>query len=455
MINFTFYISHIRLNEKLKTNQLIIPNKIASIWKLPARKYGKLNYHFLSKEVEIVVEPHLSEFEIEMNPHLLSQLYLPEEGKIQCQYSSKENSFYFGPSVGIVLGDVLEKGESPFGPLTAYITDMAKAAIELYCPLIVFSYKEVEGSFVHAFIFEENSWKKGYFPLPHVIYNRIGRRDQERSDKCQLFFEKLTEMGIPYFNDRFLHKWHTFSFFLQEPTLTPYLPETRQLQSKKDLFYMLEKYPTIYLKPFWGKEGSGIIRIQKEKDLFIITYPNDDGWQTKKEVNLPDLFFTLKGRLKKRKYLIQQGIDMMIMNEAPVDFRVLCIKDTSGYWRTCSAIGRVGQRENIVSNLSKGGSQRKALLILEELMSKEKALQVERFLHELSVHCAQVLDAEAGGLFGELGFDFMVDKREHVWILEVNIKPSKSEFTQNGNQTPPSIKLLLTFAASLAGFIDK
>lgn len=455
MFNDTYLINSFIINEKLPENHVAIPIKAASLWRLPGRAQVKLQYHFFSKHLELIAEPHLSDYEVEMHPALKKQLHLPS-GKLQCKYSQTENSLTLGPSIGVVIGDVNEKNtEAPFGPLTSYLTEMAITAETLHCPLSVFSFKDVEGSFVNGYIYENDSWKSTEIPLPQVIYNRIGRRDTERSIHCQAFFDKLTELSIPYFNDQFLHKWETFSMFLKEPTLLPFLPETRPLQSAKDLQYMLKKYNSLYLKPFWGKEGTGIIRIDKENDQYIVTYPKDKAWKTEKEVPAARLFSILKPKLKGKKYLIQQTIEAKKLNGAPIDFRVLCIKDSTSYWRTCSAIGRIGQVEQIVSNLAQGGVQRSAADILKEGMEKEKALHTEKFMHELALHCAQILDAEADGIYGELGFDFMVDSKDNIWILEVNIKPSKGDHSISPARTPPpSIRLLLSFASSLAGFIE-
>ncbi|MCD8511174.1 MAG: YheC/YheD family protein [Bacillus sp. (in: Bacteria)] len=235
MFNDTYLINSIVTNEKLPENQVAIPIKAATLWRLSGRSQIKLQYHFFSKEIELVAEPHLTEFEMEMHPAIKEQLHVPLSN-IQCQYSQTEHILRLGPSLGVVLGDINEENkEAPFGSLTAYLTDMAITAERLHCPLMIFSFKAVEGSFVKGYMYQNKSWQPTKSPLPQVIYNRIGRRDMERSISCQAFFDKLSELNIPYFNDRFLHKWETFSMFLQEPTLIPYLPETRSLQSSKDL----------------------------------------------------------------------------------------------------------------------------------------------------------------------------------------------------------------------------
>nr|WP_246593678.1 YheC/YheD family protein [Evansella tamaricis] len=261
-------------------------------------------------------------------------------------------------------------------------------------------------------------------------------------------------MNIPYFNDQFLHKWDTYSHFSKEPTLTPYLPKTRQLKTRQDLTEMLNFASSIYLKPFWGKEGAGIIKVHKEKGSYFITYPTDRGWQTKNVKTIDQLVELLHVRIQKRQYLIQQSITPLHHLKTPVDFRILCIKNSLGEWQSCSAIARVGEDNKIVSNLSQGATQKKAISLLREFFPESEAVQIERFLHELAKHGAQVLDRETNGIYGELGFDFMLDNDIRVWILEVNIKPSKGDSIQLAKNTFPSIKLLLGFCEYLTGFSE-
>ncbi|MDG5786386.1 YheC/YheD family protein [Evansella sp. AB-P1] len=453
MLSFTFYINNMEISHYIKTNQVIIPKKVASLWNIQSPMTATMCNHILSMSVEVVVDPLLDDSTMKLQSTVFSKLAIPKQERIQCIYDSANMKFHLGPTVGVVLGDIRTDIEEPFGIITPYIKEMAKQASKLFIPFFVFSYKNVNGSFVDGFVLRDNKWCEENFLLPQVIYNRIGRRDQEFSTRGQNFFNLLKEFHIPYFNDQFIHKWKTFTFFYNEPILQPYIPETRHLRSKKDLLDMFERYTSIYLKPFWGKEGSGIILIEKQSEnRYLITYPQDSDWETKISTSLNELLMLLKDRINRRLYLVQQKIYTKEIFDSAIDFRILCIKNHRGYWETCSSIARIGQKNKIVSNLSQGGTQKKSIDVLENLMSKNEALQMDRLLRELALQCANVIDQEASGIYGELGFDFMVDNRNRVWILEVNIKPSKSEFRQMEGKTPPSIIQILLFAASLTHF---
>ncbi|MBU9720740.1 MULTISPECIES: YheC/YheD family protein [Bacillaceae] len=453
MLSFKLYISHLEVNEQLHPNQIVLPRKISSIWNIEHKMLGKIGYQFLTKDVEVFIDDTLPDTTIQLAPPIAEHLSLLSVKRLQCFYDYQEKMFHLGPSIGVVIGDIQQTDSLPqFGTITPYIEEMGKSATDLYCPFFVFSYKDVKGTFVEGYTFHDNTWKKGNFPLPHVVYNRIGRRDQERSPQGQDFFQRLKDMNIPYFNDRFLHKWDTHALFMKEPTIEPYLPETKHLQGKNDLYELLSRYSNIFIKPFWGKEGSGIIKVQQEKGVYKITYPTDQGWQTKKVKTDYQLFEILQDRVRKRRYIVQPQIDTLEYSNAPIDFRVLCVKNISGEWKACSTVSRVGDGGKIVSNLAQGGSQRKASTLLKEFMTEEKAKHTIRFMNELGIHGAQIIDRETDGLYGELGFDFMIDKTGHVWILEVNIKPSKGDSLQHSNNSFPSIRLLLDYAEYLTGF---
>ena len=49
-----------------------------------------------------------------------------------------------------------------------------------------------------------------------------------------LFRKKLTELTIPYFNDRFLSKWEVHERLVNENHLQPHIPETK-IFSKENL----------------------------------------------------------------------------------------------------------------------------------------------------------------------------------------------------------------------------
>jgi hypothetical protein len=453
MFSFTYNIDSIKLNDKLPFNQIVFPEETARLWKINSSIPGKATYHFLSKEIEVSTSAELSPGTVQLHSRLASELSLSPGEKIRCLYRKKENVFQFGPSLGVVLGDCSEVNEMPFGDLTHYLTEMAKTCERLYCPFTVFSYKETSGSYTEGFKYIEGKWEKSLTPLPQVIYNRIGRRDQEKSVQCKHFFQRLTELNIPYFNERFLHKWEVYNYLLNEPVLSPYLPETKHLKSLADLEQMAEKHSGLYIKPFTGREGSGIIKVSADNGIYFITYPADEGWQTKKVSSLKQLYSMLKGRIMRRPYIIQPMISVNEKYKAPVDFRVLCIKDSYSIWKACSAVARVGQKNTIVSNLAKGGSQKQALSILEEIIPSADVPHTERLMHELSLLCAYVLDRETEGIYGELGIDLMIDNEGRPWILEVNIKPSKSELPEAAVSLP-SVNLIILYAVSLAGFAD-
>ncbi|MFA9557241.1 YheC/YheD family protein [Evansella sp. AB-rgal1] len=453
MLSFTFYISTIEVDEYIEPNQIVIPKRVADLWRIQSSTSVTLAYHVLSVNTEVIVDPFIETSTLKVASNIQEKLSIPVEEKIQCIYDYNNNSFQLGPSFGVVVGDVRSHESAPFGPITPYFTEMAIKATEYYIPFVVFSYKKVKDSYVTGYVYRDNKWIIQEVPLPHVIYNRIGRRDQEWSKSGKSFFHYLKERNIPYFNDRFIHKWESIQYFYEEPTLHPFIPETRHLHSVEDVTEMLQKHSSIYIKPFWGREGSGIIRVDKNKDTdsFLLSYEKNNTWESKEKKTTTSIFSSLKERMKKRHYIMQQTINFG--SNRPIDYRILCIKNYHGHWKVCSAVSRIGQQESLVSNLSKGAVQKKVYTTLKERMSPDQASHMERFLYELAVQCAEVLDIEAGGIYGELGFDFMIDDSDKVWILEVNMKPSKGEFQPMHGKTPPSIKYLLFLAASLAGFL--
>ncbi|UCZ54297.1 YheC/YheD family protein [Bacillus shivajii] len=453
MFSYPFYIRLIDCSNTLNEYEIMIPQKAASIWNLRLKQKMNVSYHFHSSECTISISDKMVDHTILLSEQLAEKLQLPLEQPIQCFYDQEAKVFHFGPSIGMVIGEGFPTNEQIFGTITSYATAMAKKAYDLYLPFFVFPFQDIHEQKVNGYRFDGEQWIQCKLLLPHVIYNRIGRRDQENTQKATNFFKKLNEHNIPYFNERFINKWEAYTLFLKEPTLAPFLPETTKIKSKDDFFSLFDKYDNFYLKPSWGKEGNGIMSMSKEESTYCLQFPLSQDKQTKFFETDKQVYEYLKYKLSKRQYIAQPRIKSIKYNNAFVDFRVLCMKDHVGEWKCCSAIARIGSEKNIVTNLSQGGTQLKVLDVLQDNFKKDHAQHMERFLHELAIHAASSFDIVTLGHYGELGFDFMVDQQGHIYILEVNIKPTKGELLQVDDSPLPSIRYILNYASSLSSFV--
>lgn len=81
----------------------------------------------------------------------------------------------------------------------------------------------------------------------------------------------------------------------------------------------------------------------------------------------------------------------------------------------------------------------------------------EAVLKHVALQVARMLENGLEGHYAEFGIDLGVDTNGHIWLLEVNSKPSKSTTASkispaSPNRPRPSVIRMLDYAAYLSGY---
>lgn len=224
-------------------------------------------------------------------------------------------------------------------------------------------------------------------------------------------------------------KWKKTQLLLENEIIRPYIPEMLRL-TKETLFQMLMLHSVVYLKPESGMKGNGIIRIEYTGDNYLIR----TGTGSKMVSSIFPVFQWLKRKTEGHKYLVQQGIDLISIDNKPIDFRVLLQKPKKE-WVYSGIVGKLGEPNSITTNLAQGGtaiSFRDALSKTLEL-SLEEMIELKDQLKQLSLIIAHQLSSSYPGL-RELGIDYAIDKEGNFWVLEVNTTPGHQLFKQLPNE---------------------
>lgn len=210
----------------------------------------------------------------------------------------------------------------------------------------------------------------------------------------------------------------------QYEPLKQYIPETKLL-TEKSLHSMLNAYPVVYIKPDKGGGGAGIIRVkQTEKGLYELRFREKRFY-----LKAHQLWRAIYWRMTPaKKYLIQQGIDLLRIGGQPSDLRIL-LQKPGNRWEISGFIAKVAARGQFVTNYCKGGKPVRADKLFYHLFrGDEKA--VKRLLDQLSqlaLMTAKALNVRFRGL-RELGIDAGIDYWGRIWILEVNTRPNFQMF---------------------------
>lgn len=405
--------------------------------------------HFGQSQKRVTISPRArSSHSLELDPTTFDEMGFAEGVRMRLQYDQKVFTLRLGPVLAILLDAItrkhIPKGYFPFleelsvacqrQGIVSYITDVSRVheAVEK-------GQKKIAG-----WTFTGSSWKQGLFPIPNVTYNRISSRQKERQEETQQALGFMNRHSY-LFNAQFLNKREVHEVLSRSDQLRNHLPVTKVYREPQDLQEMLKEHSILYLKPEDGSLGRGIIKLIRHMKGYTCLLSRVNSTMVKKFTSFAQLMAFLHHRLTRIPYIIQQGIHLATYQGRPVDFRILAQKNRKGNWIITSMVARVAHDQQIVSNLSSGGTLYSVGYILAVVQPRMSKAIAQR-LKTISLSAAKHLDEHLQGHYGELGIDLALDKRGNLWILEVNAKPSKNQnHVLNKRGSRPSVHYLAQF----------
>nr|MBC9200361.1 YheC/YheD family protein [Paenibacillus sp. PL91] len=239
-------------------------------------------------------------------------------------------------------------------------------------------------------------------------------------------------------------KQRVCEYLSSNPMLESYVPQTVSF-SLEHLEMMINRYEMVYVKPDIGSHGIGIFKVKKndsDYELYEIV--------KKKQVrSLYKSIFDIYDRIKKQrsaKLIIQKGISLDHVNDCPYDIRAMVQRKPGGTWVCTGLIVKVGARNKIVTNHYQGGT----ILSMKKLGKKQGLSQAETAsrvgkLSRVALQIAHTLSKKRSGMH-ELGVDFAYDKKQQLWVLEVN--SNHPQFYPLKQLDPAAYRKMKRFAVS-------
>jgi hypothetical protein len=366
-------------------------------------------------KVNLVLVSELGKDEIKISKDVLNYLSIPSNLLYQIK-TDKEN-IIIGPVIGLLMAKENSKlTEKKLGSQLIY-TELYESFKGL---LYVFSWESIDfkQSLIEGYYYESNydhsegCWKKGIFPFPNAIYNRI------LLSKVKAI--KLKEaVGNKIFNSFRFNKLDFFNMSTNCEKARKHLPETRLFISMDDVDEMLQGYTSIYLKPINGTLAKGLIKVSKEADNYLFRINENPNAVVIGDKKIAMNYFN---RIKyEQQYLVQQGINTLNFEGRHTDFRVIMQKSENMQWECTAIVARLGKEEGICSNFVDSGY----VLGFEEVFSRFSELSVEDILakkNEVVNVCKETCEMldNTGENYGDFGIDVAIDKGYNIWIIEVN-----------------------------------
>jgi hypothetical protein len=409
-------------------------------------------------DTAFIVRSQIQQPRIFLHPTLAQKLKLLGQRPLNARYDPQSRRLQLGPLLGVMMNRDPEVGETedqPFGLMTRFFEECAQACYNKGASFTVFAPEDISlaNKCIQGWTYENSKWKQTPSPLPDIVYNRLTSRRLEQQADIQQKLQQLQSQRVKIFNETFLDKKEVHELLSKDEKTKHMLPETYPYHPAR-LQAMLQKYQVVFLKPTNGSLGHGIIRITRANGIFICQHSEPTGTITRKVTTFKETLRQLRRKVNPSKYVIQQGLDLVTCDGRPVDFRVLIQKNGHGQWRVTSCVGRIANDQQIVSNLARGGTLRKASEVLNSLPGLSNKPTVT-LLHNTALEIAQTFEKLARGHFAELGIDLVLDIWGRLWMIEMNSKPSKTDdtvVTHPIHTIRPSVNRLVDYVLYATGW---
>lgn len=205
---------------------------------------------------------------------------------------------------------------------------------------------------------------------------------------------------------------------LDDPELSHHVPVTRWYHDDT-LTKMLKTFSVLYIKPDKGSSGTGIIRIKRLNDSeYLVSYNNRAIKCSDKNI----VSEVKKRMLYRKKYFIQQGIELATYHQKPFDLRIVLQKPADEWLLTWMSAKVAPKSSSIVTNVAKGARDANINKILR---GADQPLNDSKILQQLSSVSYKIAN-KLGAHFPVkmLGLDMGIDKKGKVWFIEANTNPS-------------------------------
>ena len=183
---------------------------------------------------------------------------------------------------------------------------------------------------------------------------------------------------------------------------------------------LLQKYDAVMIKSNTGMKGESAHKLTKNDDKYVLC-----SGSLSKELNDSE-YLEYATLFASQKYIVQPFHSFTTKSGNPFDIRVVVHRGKNGVFTYIQTFIRVGSKQGIVSNISRGGygvTRKWESFIETEITPTNK----QHILSELAVikkHLPQILQNGYSGHISCIAFDIGYDRNTNeVKIIEVNAMP--------------------------------
>ncbi len=269
---------------------------------------------------------------------------------------------------------------------------------------------------------KSKKWTQKKCPLPDVLYNRCAVESKLNIKKMN---KMLKRFNIPLVNAKsFFNKWETHQSLSLLPQVKNHLPDTQIYKTKEDLQKFILKHNEVYLKGVRGGGGRWVFRIQKKADG-----PYEYSYFVKEQVNgsvasWDEFIQKVHQFFGMRSFIMQESIQLIkVFSDHIVDFRAELQRNDNEQIEIVGICARVGRSKAPITIHS---SAIAIEVFLKDFLnySHDDIQESINRIHPFLIKMYEAIESQYGR-FGEIGLDFGVDYKGHLWLIEANAKSAK------------------------------
>lgn len=376
----------------------------------------------------------------------------------------KDNVLKIGPLVGLFTTGTSPNQHNPIGARTKLFKHFLKVQKESHASYFVFGPEDISYTTrrVNGYFFQQNEkgvkWKRYFVPFPNVVFDRVPNRTSERMHSVVKGKASMEKSGVKIFNPGFFNKWTIHQKIIHRSEVQPFIPETLFKPSIQQLAALLKKHKMIYLKPSGGSLGLGIVQLFYQSNQKILArYRGKNENQLKRFSSISSALKYFFHSKSLNSYIAQQGIQLISLNERPIDFRVHTNKDQEGKWKMTAVAAKIAGRGSVTTHMRSGGRVLPYQDVIKKCFPSHIQSKVPDTLESAVLTLSQAIEESFPGYIGELGFDIGIDHTGHPWMFEANSKPGRHVFIHSSMKESDYItrKMILDYALYLADFTPK
>src|SRR5699024_8269226 len=285
------------------------------------------------------------------------------------------------------------------------------------CRLILFTSEDIDltSKKVSGDIFKNNSWERITTDFPDVVHN-VGVYPKHQ----QSIIERKLRRLIPFTSYGVGNKFYLPKIMVKHRRFAELLVPFKMVTEESIVYDYLENEEIAVLKPILGARGESIYFVRKKGNRFVISEHRQE-----KIFNRENFNQWIQEKLISRKfsYMIQRYVECKTADGEPFDIRAHMQKDKAGQWTITRIYPRIGSKQSILSNISRGGRTEDLKPFLVEEFGKMTGEENDKKLRELSIDLAEYLDRIHNFSLDELGLDLAIDNNNRFWLHEANNGP--------------------------------